>query len=298
VKVYIGSCHVGCVKDPKKDKFISDLIRENNLNFIVIAETGRSEFAPRFLKNLCAGRDYLWHSKAPRGRSGGILLGVDLQMYGICAIAEGDYYVKFHICNKSNNFKWALVMVYGPAQDYLKESFLAEMVNMCSHERLTLVMGGDYNILRHPSEKNNDHYQTRWPFLFNVVIDSLNMKEIQMSDRKYTWADNLANPTFEKLDRILVTTEWEKIPLAMVRALTRDVSDHTPLLLNVGEPSLMAIQPMFKFELGWLLRDGFMEMVGSTLMKRWLGKIRRLFQFLRGWMKNTSGQYKKEKNKY
>jgi exonuclease III len=157
-------------KDPKKHKFISDLTKENNLNFIAISETGRSDFMPIFLKNLCAGRDYLWHSKAPRGRSGDILLGVDLQIYDIGAIEEGDYYAKFHICNKSDNFKWALVVVYGPAQEEHKESFLAKLLNMCSHENLPLVMDGDYNILRHPSEKNIDHYQTRWPFLFNVVI--------------------------------------------------------------------------------------------------------------------------------
>jgi hypothetical protein len=108
------------------------------------------------------------------------------------------------------------------------------------------------------------------------------MKEIQMLGRKYTWVNNLANPTFEKLDRILVTTEWEeKFPLTTVRALTRDVSDHTPLLLDSSEPSLMATQHMLKFELGWLLRDGFIEMarviwtntvVGSTPMERCRGK--------------------------
>jgi hypothetical protein len=92
---------------------------------------------------------------------GGILLGVGLQIYDIGAIEEGDYYVKFHLCNKLDNFKWALVVVYGPTQDEHKERFLAELVNMCSHENLPLVMGGDYNILRHQSEKNNDHYQTR-----------------------------------------------------------------------------------------------------------------------------------------
>jgi hypothetical protein len=36
--------------------------------------------------------------------------------------------------------------------------------------------------------------------LFNVVVDGLNLKEMQLSRRKYTWANNLANPTFEKLD--------------------------------------------------------------------------------------------------
>jgi hypothetical protein len=141
--------------------------------------------------------------------------------------------------------------------------------------------------------------------LFNAVIDGLNLKEIQLFGRKYTWANNLANPTFKKLDRVLITTEWEeKYPLTMVRALTREVSDHTPVLLSSGESSCMTTQSMFKFELVWILRDGFMEtvrdiwthiVVGSTIMERWQGKIRRLQQYLRGWAKNIGGQYKKEK---
>jgi hypothetical protein len=64
-----------------------------------------------------------------------------------------------------------MVAMYGPAQPDHKESFLAELVRLCSHENLPLVMGGDYNILWRPSEKNNPNYNARWPFLFNAVID-------------------------------------------------------------------------------------------------------------------------------
>jgi hypothetical protein len=98
-------------------------------------------------------RDYLWHSKAPRGRSSGMLLGVDFQTFDIGEIDKGDFYIKFLLCNKVDDFKWALVVVYGPAQGEFKEKFLAELVNMCSHERLPLLVGGDYNILRNSSEK-------------------------------------------------------------------------------------------------------------------------------------------------
>jgi hypothetical protein len=63
------------------------------------------------------------------------------------------YYVKFHLCNESDSFKWALIVVYGPTQDDQKEKFLAELVNMCSLENLTILMGGDFNILRHSAEK-------------------------------------------------------------------------------------------------------------------------------------------------
>jgi exonuclease III len=172
---------------------------------------------------------------------------------------------------------------YGLAQADQKEKFLIELVLMCSHEDLPLIMGGDYNILRHPYEKNNPNYNARWSFLFNAVIDGLNLRELEMIGRKFTWANNLASQTFEKLDRILVTTEWEeKFPLSTVRALTREVSDHTPLLLNTGEPTNAHTQHMFKFELGWLLRDGFIDMIkglwtsttfGQTPMERWQGKI-------------------------
>jgi hypothetical protein len=89
--------------------------------------------------------------------------------------------------------------------------------------------------------------------LFNAVIEGLDLRELEMTWRKYTWANNLTSPTFEKLDCILVSTEWEEIfPLSTVRALTRDISDHTPLLLNTGEPNTNT-QPIFKFELGWFM---------------------------------------------
>jgi hypothetical protein len=55
--------------------------------------------------------------------------------------------VKFDLCNKNDSFKWALVVVYGPAQDDQKANFLAEMVNMCSQEVLPILIGGNFNIL-------------------------------------------------------------------------------------------------------------------------------------------------------
>jgi branched-subunit amino acid permease len=67
---------------------------------------------------------------------------------------------------------------------------------------------------------------------------------------------------FENLDRILISTEWEiNHPLSTVVVLLRVISDHTPLLIDTGKSSLSNNVPMFKFELGWLLRDAFMDMV-------------------------------------
>jgi endonuclease/exonuclease/phosphatase family metal-dependent hydrolase len=87
-------------------------------------------------------------------------------------------------------------------------------------------------------KNNNNRYNDRWPFLFNAVINILDLRELQLSGRQYTWANNLQTPTYEKLDRILATTEWElKFPKVTVQTLARGVSDHTSLLLDTGAPS-------------------------------------------------------------
>jgi hypothetical protein len=81
------------------------------------------------------------------------------------------YYVKFHLCNESDSFKWALIVVYGPTQDDQKEKFLAELVNMCSLENLTILMGGDFNILRHSAEKKT---------MIDSIIDDLSFLTLSL----------------------------------------------------------------------------------------------------------------------
>jgi hypothetical protein len=94
-----------------------------------------------FKTKLCARKIFLWHCNEPKGQSSGILLGIDLDVYDIGAIDKGDYYVKFYLCNKTDYFKWALVAIYGPTQIHSKEQFLTEMVHMCSHEQLSILLG-------------------------------------------------------------------------------------------------------------------------------------------------------------
>ena len=142
--------------------------------------------------------------------------------------------------------------------------------------------------------------------MFNAIIEMLNLRELELIGRKYTWANYVEVPTYEKLDRILVTTDWEqKISLASVQALTREISDHTPPLLDSGEPSHRGNVLNFKFELGWLTRDGFFGLVkevwksknrGRSPMEKWQNKIRRLRRFLRVWARNLSSQNKKHKS--
>ena len=87
--------------------------------------------------------------------------------------------------------------------------FLADLIRICGNEWLPILVGGNFNIIRRRDEKNNDNFDGRWSFMFNTIIESLDLREIELSGRKFTWANLLSNPTFEKLDRILTSVDWK-----------------------------------------------------------------------------------------
>ena len=87
-----------------KYRFLSDLSREQKLDFIALLETGKKDFSKTVLNNICGGQEYIWHWTQPHGRSVGILLGINLEVFDIGSIDEGDFYVKFWLRNKADGF--------------------------------------------------------------------------------------------------------------------------------------------------------------------------------------------------
>ena len=122
----------------------------------------------------------------PHGRSVGILVGFNNASFTIQNVVVGDFCVKIHVRSKTDGFLWALVVVYGAAQEEKKPDFLAELVRICDGETLPMLIGGDFNIIRREEEKNNANFNARWPVVFNAIIESLDLKELQLSGRQYT----------------------------------------------------------------------------------------------------------------
>lgn len=109
--------------------------------------------------------------------------------------------------------------------------------------------------------------------------------------------------TFEKLDKILVSLEWElSFSLATVSALNRDLSDHVPLFLSSGlDPPYCNV---FRYENCWVEREGFHQVVRESWhaatyclfdIDKWQEKARRLRRHVNGWHYNREGVYKRQK---
>jgi hypothetical protein len=113
----------------------------------------------RFLKNLCGGRDFLWHSKAPHGCFGGMLLGVDQHLFDVSSVDVGDHYIKIQLCNKSDGFlaEWLFMVWHNPTTKKTFWLSWSEWVAKKIFHSSWVVISILY--LRHPSEKNNANYQ-------------------------------------------------------------------------------------------------------------------------------------------
>jgi hypothetical protein len=85
---------------------------------------------------------------------------------------------------------------------------------------------------------------------FKAVLDNLELREVPLHGRKFTWTNSSmaqSEATMTRSDRMFSTTEWEEIfPLAHLHAWASMASDHSPLILQ-GDSSIHKLKG-FRFK--------------------------------------------------
>jgi hypothetical protein len=77
--------------------------------------------------------------------------------------------------------------------------------------------------------------------MFNDLINLLELLEIPLVDRAYTWSNKRENPTLVRLDRCFVNLAWDTaFPNTGLSSLTRYASDHAPCY---SQPGLTKLSP-------------------------------------------------------
>jgi hypothetical protein len=97
------------------------------------------------------------------------------------------------------------------------------------------------------SDKNNGRLHRGLMRRFREVIDDLQLDEIHLSGRLFTWSNGRDHPTMERLDRAFATVEWLQLyQNHHLRCLSSDSSDHAPLLLVLNSEPWA--RPRFRFD--------------------------------------------------
>lgn len=105
-------------------------------------------------------------------------------------------------------------------------NLINKLALFCGKNKEPYIVGGDFNIIRFSHDKNKGGRVCRHTNTFNAIIHAYELREITMNGGKYTWSNNQTIPTLEKLDRVLMSKDWEDIfPNAVINKLPREVSD-------------------------------------------------------------------------
>ena len=117
---------------------------------------------------------------------------------------------------------------------------------------------GDFNLILQVADKSNTRLNRRQMGSFRRVLDDLNLKEIHLNGRAFTWTNARERPTLERINRVFVSASWEALyPDYFLRALPSTASDHCPLLLSTS--FTFAPYKRFHFETFWLKLAGFQD---------------------------------------
>uniref|UniRef100_A0A452XF25 Endonuclease/exonuclease/phosphatase domain-containing protein n=1 Tax=Aegilops tauschii subsp. strangulata TaxID=200361 RepID=A0A452XF25_AEGTS len=62
---------------------------------------------------------------------------------------------------------------------------------------------------------------------FRAKLNVLELKEVYLNGRRYTWSNERGQATLEKIDHVFTTVDWEELhPSCFLTALGPAVSDH------------------------------------------------------------------------
>lgn len=70
-------------------------------------------------------------------------------------------------------------------------------------------VGGDFNVIRFPSERSGAEHFTPGMIDFSDFIFSLGLMDIPLEGEKFTWSNNRETPAMSRIDRFLYSGEWE-----------------------------------------------------------------------------------------
>jgi hypothetical protein len=110
---------------------------------------------------------------------------------------------------------------------------------------------------------------------FGKFINDLQLKDLYLHGRRYTWSNEEQAATMVKLDCVLYNQEWDAaFPNSLLQAVSSEISDHCPILLST-EANFRMIH-CFRFENVWVSRDDFMQ----TIQDAWCSSPQKIDPFI------------------
>lgn len=287
------------LNNPAKRKAIKEFIGTVKINIACLQET-KLDVIDKYIVMQCLGLSFDGFAYVPSEETrGGILLAWESTVVDVVGVQSDTNFLTGWVQPKGSA-PWWISVVYGPQGDELKSKFLEDMSARrvgCPGAWMIL---GDFNMILRASEKSNSNLNRGMMNKFRHFVDEHELKELYMHGRRFMWSNEREVPTLTKIDRVLVSVDWELDHTdSLLQALSSGVSDHAPLHLTTSAPFFH--KKRFRFEMSWLKLEGFEDLVREAWVcderitdpfKRLDAKLHSTATALQAWGQRKTGNIK------
>lgn len=120
-------------------------------------------------------------------------MGVGTDLFEIISWDHPSFSVIGNLKCKLNNTSWKVITVYGSPYEEGKDAFVSELHSLFLDNKTPTLIGGDFNLVRYQKDKSNGKIDHKWCDKFNAWIEFWGLMEVNISSRKFTWANYQAD---------------------------------------------------------------------------------------------------------
>lgn len=285
------------LNNPARREIVLRLIQDVQPSLVCLQETKveviDTQLGLQFLGSRLSQFDYIPAAEV----CGGVLIAWDEDLLDASDPVVGEYCLSLTVTMKLTNTSFRLTAVYGPTNDGEKHMFLDELISTQPAAGTSWTCMGDFNQIYEAKDKSNRNLNRRLMGQFRGALDTCELMEIALQNRRYTWSNERDNPTMVHLDRVFCNAAWELLfPSISLQALSSSMSDHCPLFLF--QQQTKPRKPRFKFEKFWTKVPSFQDVVkeawsqlgrGNSPMMILHSKLQNTANALKSWSKSLFG---------
>jgi len=175
------------------------LVDSSRSDIVCVQETKIAGISRRIILSAL-GSDFSDYVALPSaGASGGILIAWrhHIGVSGVQRVDSNSVTIQFAAADGQ---AWWLTCVYGPQDNEDKIQFLQELRDIRAACPGPWMIAADFNLIYKDEDKNNANLNRAMMGRFRRFINDLDLKEIPLQGRKFTWSNQQVSPTLVKLD--------------------------------------------------------------------------------------------------
>ena len=180
MKLKLFSWNVRGANNPNKRNVIRNFITSQRVDLVCLHETKLQKLSSANARSFGVGKLVEWRAVEAEGPVGGILVFWDTRKLELVEAEIGQFSVPCMFKNVEDGFQWAFTGVYGPVKRCKRELFWEELGSVKGLWEGPWCIGGDFNVVLSPNDRNLDCRLSPSMRRFNEVLNELGLRDLPL----------------------------------------------------------------------------------------------------------------------